>query len=918
TFHGDLPPMMNAAGDLTFRNDSLFLAAYFKNIVLVDIDNPLNSQIHFSYPDSLPDIFGVCTFYFDCDSLVSFGSGSDGLFYLIDFGTNEIIPTGCSSMTTVNGLATPDEWQASGCDLSMDLDGDDSSALNGPMPEDGYYQVVCDSALLRIVDLDLVIDSDYFIDSVVWNILPHANSGADFFSWDNLAFHSTLFNIEWDMDGAVFSNLGMATAADFENLLNDTWYVNMPYTPGLVEMQLIAWANNGTVSDTAVSLINFLPGPVTFSLGADTTLCPDQSLQLSMPPGLQYQIDSFSFGITTWQDGSHNSTFIVNTPGLYFSNFTFDQGIGCTWADTITVGQADTSLTTAIQMACAGETVFINGQPFVSDTTVCTQYTSLYGCDSTHCTQLVFLPPASSSFDTTVCQGQSVLFGGQHYGAAGVYRDTLSTWYGCDSIVQMTLAVLPSDTTQLAAAICQGDAYVLGGQMFSVAGVYYVPLPAANGCDSTVALNLSVSLTDTTILNVTLCQGEVYEAGGMLFSDEGLYEIMLTDQNNCDSLLMLNLSVQPMVEIHSDTSICEGQTILFDGTQIGLPGLYTDTLYGSGCDTALLLELAVLPPPEVSVQVETDTCEGTAVLSALSAAPFFLWSNGSSESMVGVAQSGTYTVTVTNMAGCTSEAFAQVDLLPLLAAEVHISPPACYGEQNGFIEITETTGGTPPYLFSINGGAFSPVATFETLPAGNYALAVTDANGCLWESHATLEDPPPFVLNAGPNLTIAPGQNALIEASASAPVDSLWWLPPDFLECPFCLVTTAMPPADILYQAFALDTNGCLATDQVAISVARQEVVFAPNAFSPNSDGINDFFTLYAAEGENILIRRFSIFDRWGNQVFHAENLVPGTHGWDGNHRGQPAAAGVYAWLAKVEPEQGGNLILKGGIHLVR
>jgi len=864
TFHGDLPPMMEAAGDLTFRNGSLFLATYFKNIVLVDIDNPANSQVHFSYPDSLAYIFGISTFYFGCDSLVSFGSGSDSLFYLIDFGTSEIVPTGCSSMTIANGLATLDEWQASGCDLGLDLDGDDSSALNGPMPEDGYYQVFCGPDTVRIAGTDMVITSDYHIDSVAIETTSNANSiGVLWVTGPPVP------GIQSSVNGqhAVFSNQGPATATDFENALKGLWFANSPYAPGHLEFRVAVHAGSGTVTDTALSVTDFLPGPHMLSLGADTSLCPGEGLDLALPPGLQYQIDTFSFGQATWQDGSHGSTFAVDLPGTYYADFTFEGGQGCTWADTIVVGQADTILTTGTLTACAGETVLIYGLPFVSDTTVCTQYAGAAGCDSTHCTQLVFLPPASSSLDTTVCQGQAVLSGGKLYSAPGTYIDTLSARNGCDSTVLLTLSVLPSDTT---------------------------------------------------LLNVAICGGESYEVGGTVFSDSGFYEITLAGQNTCDSVVLLDLSVQPLAELQLDTAICEGGSVLFAGVAVGQPGQYMDTLSGNGCDTVLVLNLSVLPVPPLELQVETDTCGGTATLSALSPAPYFLWSDGGTGNIVEVGQSGTYGVTVTDMAGCTSEAFAGATLFPVLAAGAEMSPPLCHGGQDGAVAITGPSGGVPPYLFSINGGALSPGTVFDSLPAGGYTISVEDANGCTWDTLAVLAVPPPFVLDAGPDQVIAPGQQAVLEAVASIPVDSLWWVPSDFLECPTCPVTTATPPSDITYQVFALDSNGCPAMDEVAILVEKNGAIYAPDAFSPNGDGVNDLFTLYAPAGENARILQLSIFDRWGGQVFYGEYLLSGINGWDGNHRGKPASTGVYAWFAQVEMPGGEILFLEGGLHLVR
>jgi len=885
-------------------------------IVYVDIENPSNSSIYFDYTANIT-LLGISTFFINCDSIISFGSNTNQ-FFLIDYNNQTITPTGCSSPTLVYGLATLDEWQASDCELSIDLDGDDSSSLIGPMTEDGYYQVTCATQYVHVVDTDMVISSDYYIDSVTFEILPWANSGSDFWVWNNTP--PPTINIAWYDDGAVLYNLGTATAADFEDALKEAWYVNTPYVPGLAEVQIIIWANNGTVSDTALSQILFLPGPQMFSLGEDTTLCGGGSLELALPPNLSYQIDTFIFGLATWQDGSHGSTFTVTTPGAYFAGFTWEEAPGCTWADTIEVAFADTVLTQGAMALCEGDIFLFNGQAFSADTVLCATTAGFLGCDSTHCTSVTFLTASLTLLDSTICQGQSVAFGGQQVGTAGIFADTLTGANGCDSILLLDLAVLPADTAQIDTAICQGGTVTVGGQVFSLPGVYHVPFTAQGGCDSVVELHLSVNPLDTTLLDVAICEGGSFEAGGVSFSDEGLHEVLLTSQlTGCDSLVLLQLAVEQFVQVQLDTAICEGATLAFGGQLLGQSGVYLDTLAAAvGCDTAVSLSLAVLTAPDVSVQVETDSCGGPAQLTALATAVGFLWSNGGTQDSIQAAQTGSYSVTVTDANGCTGEASASVDITPPLAASLVETDPTCHDTDDGFIEIMDVQGGTEPYSFLL-GGVPAGVPIFGPLPAGSYPVAVQDSNGCAWSAGAVLTAPAPFTLDAGDDVVLQLGQSVLLDVSATSPAGSVWWLPPDHLGCATCLETTAAPAGDITYQVFALDTNGCLATDTVAVFVDAPAGVYAPNAFSPNGDGVNDFFTLYGGSGL-ARIGELAVFDRWGGLLFRAQNipLGSGPQGWDGTRRGEPAGQGVYTWFAQVQAADGSTVFLEGGVHLLR
>jgi len=78
--------------------------------------------------------------------------------------------------------------------------------------------------------------------------------------------------------------------------------------------------------------------------------------------------------------------------------------------------------------------------------------------------------------------------------------------------------------------------------------------------------------------------------------------------------------------------------------------------------------------------------------------------------------------------------------------------------------------------------------------------------------------------------------------------------------------------------------------------------VFIPNVFSPNGDGINDYFEVYG--GADIrMIKSFTIFDRWGAPVYNARDhsFREREAKWDGTILSQPAKAGVYIYVIQLE-----------------
>src|SRR6185369_12485628 len=94
---------------------------------------------------------------------------------------------------------------------------------------------------------------------------------------------------------------------------------------------------------------------------------------------------------------------------------------------------------------------------------------------------------------------------------AGTYSHTYTSASGCDSIVNITLAVNSVLTTNLDAQICQGSTYNLPwGVSESTAGTYSHTYTSSSGCDSTVNITLSVKAVLTTNLDAQICQGSSY------------------------------------------------------------------------------------------------------------------------------------------------------------------------------------------------------------------------------------------------------------------------------------------------------------------------------------------------------------------------------------------------------------------------
>ncbi len=214
-----------------------------------------------------------------------------------------------------------------------------------------------------------------------------------------------------------------------------------------------------------------------------------------------------------------------------------------------------------------------------------------------------------SILDRTICEGDAFLFNDQDLSIAGTYRDTLIGANGCDQFLVLNLTIDESIQSNISATICESEVYTFGDQTLSVAGQYERMLTATNGCDSLITLDLAILPTLTTELSATICDGSSLEFMGLTLSESGIYSATLTGGNGCDSVLNMSLTVVQSPETTINQTICESSSFAFGGQDLISAGVYIDTLATSlGCDSFVVLNLAVSDRYET--ELNQTICEG--------------------------------------------------------------------------------------------------------------------------------------------------------------------------------------------------------------------------------------------------------------------------------------------------------------------
>ena len=290
-----------------------------------------------------------------------------------------------------------------------------------------------------------------------------------------------------------------------------------------------------------------------------------------------------------------------------------------------------------------------------------------------------------------------------------------------------------------------------------------------------------------------------------------------------------------------------------------------------------------------------------------------------------VDQPGTYTVSIQNLiSGCivTDDLNVVINTNIPQLINANIYDETCFEANDGLISIVNISGGEPPFTYNLNGNPTDNSGQFQNLSPGFYNILLTDSNGC------TLEDN--FIINPGINLElnlpeiieILEGNTGIIQAIVNVPIDSLeyiQWAPPELLSCDTCLTTTIEAVDDQTFQLTIIDNNGCLAIAVINIIVLPKVKIYIPNAFSPNFDGYNDYFTLFANDQvEEIL--EMSIFDRWGEHVFKKENFQPNEPiiGWNGRFKGEDMNSAVFVYIFKVKLKDGSTRVFSGDVTLMK
>lgn len=218
------------------------------------------------------------------------------------------------------------------------------------------------------------------------------------------------------------------------------------------------------------------------------------------------------------------------------------------------------------------------------------------------------------------------------------------------------------------------------------------------------------------------------------------------------------------------------------------------------------------------------------------------------------------------------------------------------------VELSVETAAGQTYFWS-NGDTSATTTAYLT---GTYFVTVVSAEGCASEDSIEVGIFEGSSVVATPlDTTVSLGFPAQLFATGGIAYE---WSPTDGLNDAFIANPTATPLENTTYSVTVTVSDGCFAVREVTVNVVEDFLVIPPNLFSPNGDGINDYWVIDNID--NYPICEVIVFNRWGSEIFSSEGYQ---NDWDGTSGGQNVSDGTYYYILKCADKT-----YKGAVTILR
>jgi len=293
----------------------------------------------------------------------------------------------------------------------------------------------------------------------------------------------------------------------------------------------------------------------------------------------------------------------------------YSSSFGCDSTHTISALFIAPVFTNESIQLCEGDTAIVFGNPIFQDDLVSQTFNSSRGCDSTHSVNVEVFD-VSFTFDTLrLCEGDTAII----FGTTVVDNNTLSESFlstdGCDSTHQIAAIFNENILTSEQIQLCLGDTVFVSGMAVFANRVIEQSYTAANGCDSTHQIEVMFSEPFFASEEINLCAGDtIFVFGNRVTQDDVLLQNLVA-LNGCDSVQEIIVTVWEEIEIYTTELLCEGSSLGFFNQTITEAGTYIERIPSNfgACDTLYVLEVEMQPAIEFSLPNGVSTFAEEAI-----------------------------------------------------------------------------------------------------------------------------------------------------------------------------------------------------------------------------------------------------------------------------------------------------------------
>jgi gliding motility-associated-like protein len=334
-----------------------------------------------------------------------------------------------------------------------------------------------------------------------------------------------------------------------------------------------------------------------------------------------------------------------------------------------------------------------------------------------------------------------------------------------------------------------------------------------------------------------------------------------------------------------------------------------------GCFSSITKTITVFPLPKINAGPDTFICNVDSVTLIANDGVSYIWQpnyNISNTSIYNPVVSPDvttdYIVTVVSDKGCINIDTVTVQITDTVLANAGPDTTVCAEQlvqlyaQNAVYYIW-----SPDY--NINNILISNPVIKPDVSTVYYVDAYIGS--CVDRDTVVIDVLPLPPANAGDDVTINQGEHTELNASGGG---NYQWNPIDNLTDGTIPNPIANPINTITYTLIVTGDNGCVDFDSVTVTVTHIHDFYVPNAFTPNGDGVNDYFQFYLKGISSVT--SVKIFSRWGELIYYSENNEG--KGWNGTYKELDCEMETYAYVITGITYDGDVISKAGSLTLIR